>query len=90
MLPLTKEEHQDAKVSCICGKRILKKLSISTNCQEDRDHCHYTGEYRGASHSICNLKLNVSNEIPVVFHDGSIYDYHFIINELANKFERKF
>ena len=25
------------------------------------------------------------DEIPVVFHNGSNYDYHFIIKELANK-----
>ena len=30
------------------------------------------------------------NEIPVVFHNGSNYDYHFIIKELAKKFEGKF
>ena len=30
------------------------------------------------------------NEIPVVFHKGSNYDYHFIIKELANKFEGQF
>ena len=30
------------------------------------------------------------NGIPVVFHNGSNYDYHFIIEELANKFEGKF
>ena len=30
------------------------------------------------------------NEIPVVFHSGSTYDYHFIIKELANKFEGSF
>ena len=30
------------------------------------------------------------NEIPVVFHNGSNYDYHFIMKSLANKFERKF
>ena len=30
------------------------------------------------------------NDIPVVFHKGSNYDYHFIIKELANKFEGQF
>ena len=30
------------------------------------------------------------NEIPVVFHNGSNNDYHFIINELANEFEGQF
>ena len=39
---------------------------------------------------ICNLKFNVTNEIPVVFHNGSNYDYHFIIKELANGFEGQF
>ena len=55
-----------------------------------RDHCHYTGKYRGAAHSIYNLKFNVSYAIPVVFHNGSNNDYHFVIRELAKKFERKF
>ena len=45
---------------------------------EIRDHCHFTGKRRGAAHSICNLRFNVSNEIPVVFHNGPNYDYHFI------------
>ena len=31
-----------------------------------RDHCHYTGEYRGAAHSISNLKYCVSKKIPIV------------------------
>ena len=30
------------------------------------------------------------NEIPVVFHNGSNYDYHFIIKELANEFQGQF
>ena len=38
-------------------------------------------------HSTCNLELNVLNEIPVVFYNGSNYDYHFIIKELTNEFE---
>ena len=30
------------------------------------------------------------NEIPVVVHNDSKYDYHFIIKELANEFEGSF
>ena len=30
------------------------------------------------------------NEIPLVFHKVSNYDYHFLIKELANEFEEKF
>ena len=90
MLLLTTEElesHQDAKDCYICGKRTLKKFK---NYRKVRDHCHYTGKYRGAAHSICNLKFNVPGEIPVVFHNSSNYDYHFIIKELANEFEGQF
>ena len=31
-----------------------------------RDHCHYTGKYRGAAHNICNLRYKVPKEIPIV------------------------
>ena len=78
------------KYVLIYGKIILKNVSIDKNYQKVRDHCHYTGKYRGAAHSICSLKFKVPNEIPVVFHNGSNYDYHFIIKELANKFEGQF
>ena len=30
-----------------------------------RDHCHYTGEYRSATHTICNLKYSVPKKIPI-------------------------
>ena len=36
-----------------------------------RDHCHYTGKFRGAAHSECNLRYKVPKEIPIVFHNGS-------------------
>ena len=89
---LTKEElksHQDAKVYFICGKRFLKKFVNDKNYRKVRDHCHYTGKYRGAAHSICNLKFNVSNEFSVAFHNGSNYDYHFILKELAKSLIKK-
>ena len=51
-----------------------------------RDHCHYTGKYRGAVvNNICNLRYKIPKEIPAVFHNGSTYDYHFIIKELVKE-----
>ena len=52
-----------------------------------RDHCHYTGKYRGAAHNTCNLRYKIPKEIPVVFHNGSTYNYHFIIKELVKEFD---
>ena len=55
-----------------------------------RDHCHFTGKYRGAPHDICNLRYKTPKEIPVVFHNGSTYHHNFIIKELAEGFEGQF
>ena len=55
-----------------------------------RDHWHYTGKYRGAAHNICNLRYKILKEVPIVFHNGSTYDYHFIIKELVKEFEGNF
>ena len=52
-----------------------------------RDYCHYTGKFRGAVHSFCNLKHKTPKEIPIIFHNGSTYDFHFIIEELAKEFK---
>ena len=53
-------------------------------------HCYYRGEYRGAAHSLCNLNYSIPKKLPIVFHDGSNYDYHFIIKELAEGYEKHF
>ena len=39
-----------------------------------RDHCHYTGEYRGTAYSICNLNHSVPKKTSIAFHNGSNYD----------------
>ena len=85
MLLLTKKElklHQDSIKCYMCRKGFLKKFANYKNYQKVRDHCHFTG---GAAHSICNLRFNVPNEISVVFHNRSNYNYHFIVKELANE-----
>ena len=48
-----------------------------------RDHCHYTGRFRGAAHNFCNLKYKKPKFIPVVFHNLSGYDSHLFIKNLG-------
>ena len=55
-----------------------------------QEHCHFTRKYKGAAHNICNLRDKTPKEITIIFHNGSTYDYHFIIKELAEKFEGQF
>ena len=90
IIPLTKEEkisYNDQKVCYICKKEFD---TIDKKHHKVRDHCHYTGKYRGAAHNICNLRYKIPKEIPVIFHNGSSYDYHFIIKELVKEFEVNF
>ena len=90
MISLTvKEEiyHNKQKICYICKKEFNKN---DKKQQKVRDHSHYTGKYRDAAHNICNLRYKVPKEIPVVFHNGSTYDYHFIIKELVKEFAGNF
>ena len=48
-----------------------------------RDHCHYTGCYKGPTHLLCNLRYKIPSYIPVVFHNLSGYDTHPFIKELG-------
>ena len=92
MIPVTKEEkkmHNEQKVCYICKKR-FSTGDTNKKYHKVKDHCHYTGKYRGAAHDICNLRYKIPKEILVVFHNGSTYDYHFIIKELAKEFEGEF
>ena len=91
MIELTEEEqyrHDNKKVCFICKKPSFQ--DAKNNYIIVRDHCRYTGKYRGAAHKICNLMYNTPKEIPVIPHNGSSYDYHFIIKGLAEEFEVDF
>ena len=88
-----KETHENQKICYICEQEFCtdennkKEFKLK---QKVRDHCHYTGKYRGAAHSICNLCCKILKEIPAVFHNGSTYDYHFIMKQLAREFKGNF
>ena len=80
MGPLTKKQWNKYKRSTKC--HICYKQFTQTN-QKARDHCHYTGLYRGPAHSLCNLRYKIPSYIPVVFHNLSGYDAHLFIRELG-------
>ena len=58
MDPLTEQEkisHTNANICFICEKT----FGNDKNAIKVRDHCHYTGKYRGAAQSACNLQYKV-------------------------------
>ena len=81
-LKLTKQEQilfDKAETCHICKTPLLTdKL-----CDKVRDHCHFTGQYRGAAHNNCNLQCRKPMILPVIFHNLQGYDAHLFIKQLA-------
>ena len=48
-----------------------------------RDHCHFTGKFRGAAHNSCNLSYRKPKFFPVIFHNLARYDAHLFIKNLG-------
>ena len=86
--PTKKERkaHRDQNV-CYISKRAF---SSDDGKYKIKDHCYYTGRFLGAAHVVCSKKFKIPKKIPVVFHNGSTYDYNFIIKELAEESKGKF
>ena len=53
------------------------------DCRIVRDHCHFTGEFRGAAHNHCNRQFRKTFKIPVFFHNLKGYDGHIVFSNLA-------
>ena len=90
MIPLTHEGIKFNEKQKLCYIWEKEFSSDKNDENEIRDHCHYTGKFRGSVHNICNLRYKIPKEIPVVFHNGSTYDYHFIIKQLVIEFKDEF
>ena len=77
-MKITEEEQEQfnqASNCWICGQLLNLEDRV-------RDHCHFTGRYRGAAHKRCNLKYRKPNNISVFFHNLSGYDSHLFIKKL--------
>ena len=57
----------------------MKVMKMNLNTKKSEIFVWKIGKFRGAAHSICNLRYKVQKNIPIVFHNGSVYDWHFII-----------
>ena len=75
-----KERYNEETRCWICKGEFDDK---DKNKEKVKDHCHYTGRYRGTAHNECNLKYRKPNFTPVVFHNLSGYDSHLFIKNLG-------
>ena len=82
-LILSKEEEkefQSAKLCHICENKFSTEKKSKV-----RDHCHFTGKYRGAARNKCNLSCRKPMILPVVIHNLQGYDAHLLIKKLVRK-----
>ena len=56
------ELYENVKICYICNKKFENKYLEDKKYHKVTDNCHYTGKYRGAAHSICNLKQSVTRK----------------------------
>ena len=82
---MSEEEEEQFQLSNVCW--ICEKL-IDDNDEKVRHNCHMTGKFRGAAHWSCNVNLQLTKNVPVIFHNLRGYDNHLIFHEL-NKFDVK-
>ena len=86
-----KKDFRNATHCFICGDtfRYDYKNDKQAEKYKVRDHCHFTGRYRGCAHSICNLNFCRKHvQFPVFFHIMNNFDGHLIIqnpDKLSNQ-----
>ena len=80
IMEVEEEERFKNETKCwICKRKFNNDKDFKV-----RDHCHFTGRFRGAAHNSCNLKYKKPDFTPIVFHNLSGYDSHLFIRNLGN------
>ena len=81
MFPLTSQEWKSFREATVCW--LCRKEFGEGDLVKVRDHCHFTGKFRGAAHSSCNLKFRRPKFTPVFFHNLQNYDAHLFVRALG-------
>ena len=81
---LTSQEEKDfqSATKCHICEQKLSRDKKTGKILKVRDHCQFTGKYRGAAHNDCNLKCRKPLFSPVIFHNLQGYDAHLFIKQL--------
>ena len=54
-----------------------------------KDHCHFTGKFRGAAHNNCNLNYRKPKFFLVIFNNLAGYDSHLFKDEQTFEVKRE-
>lgn len=82
-LEMTSKDWNDLKNATNCYMCDMQFDLV--NMTPRKDHCHFTGKYLGAACNNCNLKRQRPRKLHIYLHNGSKYDFHFIVKALNNK-----
>ena len=78
---MSEKEEEQFRLSNTCW--IYEKL-IDDDDEKVKNHCQVNGKFRGAAHWSCNMNLQLTENVPVIFYNLRGYDSHLIFNELKN------
>ena len=80
--PITASPKSRAEWMAITKKERKKMSFTDKRGHKVRDHCHWTGEYKGAAHNHCNWSRQHRKQIPVYFHNLTNYDLHYLAQSI--------
>ena len=76
---MTRREELERRAATHCRKC----LASFETAEKKLHHCHGAGQYLGALCHSCNIAAQTPKTIPVVFHNGGGYDFHFLLRYIA-------
>ena len=76
----SEEKQFNSATNCYLCQKVF-----TDNIVKCRDHCHFSGKYLGPACQSCNLDRRKQRKLKIFMHNGSKYDFHFIIKSLNNR-----